>query len=434
MTSPTRPAPLAPKLAPTLAPPLGYLVSCYPAVSHTFILREVQRLRAMGHTIHTASINKPDRDRKAMEAAEREAADSTLCLKAQGWRGALAAATSSLLQSPAACWRVLRQATSLGNGWRGLAYAAEALMVVQWMRQLGLQHLHVHFGNVGATVGLLVKTFNSCHLSYTIHGPDEFDDVPGQVLARKMAAADRVVCISQFARGQLMRISHPDHWAKMTVCRLGVDPNQFTYRERQPHSEPTRLLCVGRLTPAKGQMVLLQAVQALVQKGVPLQLRMVGDGPDRPKLEAATQQWGLQGHVQFLGSVGQAQVRDEMAHADLFVLPSFAEGIPVVLMEAMASGLPCVSSPVNGIPELIEHRATGWLTPAGDAAALALALQELIEQPQLRQGLARQGRSRVADHFDLGANTGKLSLIFKQFVSAPQPSLHTGAARWTYRF
>ncbi len=418
----------------TAGPPLGYLVSCYPAVSHTFILREVQRLRALGHTIHTASINRPDRRREAMEAAEREAADSTLCLKAQGWRGALAAAAASMLQSPAGCWRVLRQATSLGKGWRGLAYAAEALMVAQWMRRLGLAHLHVHFGNVGATVGLLVKTFNGCHLSYTIHGPDEFDDVPGQVLARKMAAADRVVCISQFARGQLMRISHPDHWAKMSVCRLGVDPGQFTYQARQPHSEPTRLLCVGRLTPAKGQMVLLQAVHALVQQGVALQLCMVGDGPDRPKLEAATRQWGLQDHVQFLGSVGQAQVRDEMARGDLFVLPSFAEGIPVVLMEAMASGLPCVSSPVNGIPELIEHRSTGWLTPAGDAAALAQALQALIAQPQLRHDLALRARDRVRDHFDLDANTGQLSLIFKQFVSATQPSPHTGAARWIFRF
>ncbi len=400
------------------APALAYLVSRYPAVSHTFILREIQRLRLLGHTIFTSSINGPDRPIEVMEEAERQEALNTFCLKASGGLGALRALFAGLACNPAGVWRVLSAALSLGKGWRGIAYGVEALMVANWMRRKDLRHLHVHFGNAGATVGMLVKRFSNCHLSYTIHGPDEFDDVPGQLLARKMAAADQVVCISQFARGQLMRISHPDHWAKMHVCRLGVDPQQFNYFQRPLQQGAHRLLCVGRLTPAKGQLVLLQAVQQMALQGVAVELRLVGDGPDRARLQSAVQQYGIERLVTFVGSVGQSQVRDEMARADLFVLPSFAEGIPVVLMESMASGLPCVSCPVNGIPELIEHRQTGWLTPAGDATALAQALQYLIAHPLVGQELARQGRERVTSQYDLGTNTERLSQIFSHFASA----------------
>lgn len=400
---------------------MAYLVSMYPAISHTFILREVQRLRDLGHTIFTASINRPDRAVGAMEAYEEKELRDTFFVKSQGGVGALGALRYWLLRSPVAVLRMTTLALKLGKDGSllfGLAYALEALLVARWMQQHGVQRLHVHFGSVGATIGVLVKQLNQAHLSYTIHGPDEFDDVSGQHLSLKMQEADAVVCISQFARGQLMRISHPNHWSKLRVCRLGVDPAQFTYIERSAVASTTRLLCVGRLAPAKCQVLLVQACARLRDQGLNFSLTLVGDGPDRPHVEAAIEQFGLQKVVKLTGSLNQQAVRAQFQQADIFVLPSLAEGIPVVLMEAMSSGVPCVSTPVNGIPELIQHERTGLLATPGDLDSLCTQLQRLIQDPALRQKLARAGHAKVLSDFDLNRNVSKLSQIFTEVQGA----------------
>ncbi len=400
------------------SPPLAYLVSRYPAVSHTFILREIAQLRALGHSIHTASINAPDREPSAMDAHERAEAEATYFVKAHGAAGALKALAVWALRAPGRLMRTLHAGWKLGQGPRGLAYAVEAAMVARWMGQRSLSHLHVHFGNAGASVGVLVKTLNGCHLSYTIHGPDEFDDVPGQQLAVKMRAANAVVCISQFARSQLMRISQPGDWSKFQLCRLGVDPAQFNYRAPQAGIGPLKLLCVGRLTPAKGQVLLVQACARLREAGVDFSMTIVGEGPDRGRIEAAVIEHQLQNHVTLTGALTQAGVRAQLAQADVFVLPSLAEGIPVVLMEAMSSGIPCLSSPVNGIPELIEHGHTGLLATPGDVDSLTTQLLKLARDPVLRERLAPAARAKVISHFDLDRNVRQLSRIFGSFPTA----------------
>lgn len=402
------------------APPIAYLISRYPAISHTFILREIQGLRALGHQIRTASINPPDRALSAMEGYELQEARSTFFVKAQGAFGALAALGHWALRSPA------RLLGTLASGWRlerhgrrlhGLAYAVEAALVARWMGRHRLQHLHVHFGNAGATVGMLVKELTGCHLSFTIHGPDEFDDVYGQHLPQKMAQADRVICISQFARSQLMRISHPDHWAKMEVCRLGVDPAQFQYQPRNVDSQPVRLLCVGRLSSAKAQILIVQACARLRDEGLDFSFTLVGDGPDRARIERAVAELALQDLVRLTGALNQIAVREQFARADVFVLASLAEGIPVVLMEAMSSGVPCVSTPVNGIPELIEHERTGLLATPGDLDSLVAQLRRLITDPGLRLRMAEAARAKVLADFDLNRNVARLGRIFSSFAN-----------------
>ena len=403
-------------------PPMAYLVSRYPAVSHTFILREVQRLRALGHTIFTASINPPDRVPETMEAYEGQEARQTFFVKAQGGLGALASLLYWLLRSPLQLWRTLGLGWGLGKGGSrlyGLAYVVEAAILARWMQQHQLQQLHVHFGNAGATVGVLVKRLTGCHLSYTIHGPDEFDDIGGQHLPLKMQEAAQVVCISQFAKGQLMRISHPDHWSKLQVCRLGVDPAQFTYAARTGDKATVQLLCVGRLAPAKGQTLLVQACARLRDEGFDFALTLVGDGPDRPRLAQLIAQLGLERHIDMTGALNQVAVRGYFDRADIFVLPSLAEGIPVVLMEAMSCGVPCVSTPVNGIPELIEHERSGLLAMPGDVESLTLQLRRLIQEPALRHALAAAAQTKVLADFDLERNVGKLSQLFSQFQVVP---------------
>lgn len=394
--------------------PLAYLVSRYPAISHTFILREIAHLRALGHEIHTASINTPDRSLDHMDATERAEAERTYGVKQHGVRGALLALAYWFMHAPSALLKTLSASCRFGLV-KGLAYTVEAAMVARWMRLMSLAHLHVHFGNAGASVGVLVKQLTGCHLSYTIHGPDEFDDVPGQQLTYKMHSADAIVCISQFARSQLMRISSPADWPKLTVCRLGVDAGVFHATPRTGSVAVPQLVSVGRLTPAKGQVLLVQACARLRDNGVPFHLTMVGDGPDRARVEAEISKLHLHLQVTLTGSLTQEGVRAALARSDAFVLPSLAEGIPVVLMEAMASYVPCISTPVNGIPELIEHGRTGLLATPGDVDSLVAQLTLLCTQPDLRQSMAIAAYRKVASQFDLFANVQALGRVFAQF-------------------
>jgi colanic acid/amylovoran biosynthesis glycosyltransferase len=398
-------------------PKMGYLVSTYPAISHTFILREIQHLRRDGWQIVSASVNQPDRSFAQMDAYERQEAESTYGIKADGVRGALKAAWWGFSHHGLHSVKMMASSWRLGGAtkpWKGIAYGVEALMVARWMAQQGVRHLHVHFGNAGATVGLLTKRLNQCHLSLTIHGPDEFDDVPGQHLALKMKEADAVICISQFARSQLMRISDSDHWHKLQVCRLGVDPTQFPFRTRAA-SDVVQMLCVGRLTPAKCQVLLVQACAQLRDAGLSFHLKMVGAGPDRARIEREVVLQDLQSHITMTGALNQQEVKQAFAQADVFVLPSLAEGIPVVLMEAMCSGVPCVTTPVNGIPELIEHGVSGLLATPGDVESLTAQLQRILSSCDLRQSLANAARDKVTTHFDLAKNVRQLGGLLQKF-------------------
>ena len=398
-------------------PGLAYLVSRYPAISHTFILREVLGLRALGLRIEVASINPPDRELEAMTAEELGEAQHTYCVKEHGAQGALRALRWAICTRPIALCRTLLAAAQFGRGFKrlyALTYAIEATMVGRWMERQGLRHLHVHFGNEGAAVGLLVKTLNRTGFSLTIHGPDEFDDVAGQRIAQKIAAADRVVCISQFARSQLMRLSDPVHWTKLDLCRLGIDLVRFTPAQTPRTPGPVRLLSVGRLAPAKGQLLLIQACAELLHRGLDFKLTIVGEGSQRTRLEACADDLGLRNQIHFAGALNQGEVQAELRQADVFVLPSLAEGIPVVLMEAMASGVPCISCPVNGIPELIAHEHSGLFAAPGDVASLAVQLERLIRNAGLRGELARAGRLQVQSAFNFMANLGQLARIFHQ--------------------
>ena len=403
------------------SPPLAYLVSRYPAVSHTFISREIAQLRALGHMIHTASINSPDRALECMDDAERQEALATYGVKGHGAGGALTALAYWVVRAPFRLLHIMRLGFQSASPLRGLAYTVEAAMVAKWMADNQLAHLHVHFGNAGASVGVLVKALTDCHLSLTIHGPDEFDDVPGQQLAKKMAAADVVVCISQFARSQLMRISSPDDWPKFKVCRLGVDPAQFMGARTLANRDHANMLCVGRLTPAKGQVLLIQACARLRDAGVRFSMNLIGDGPDRGRVEAAVAHYGLKELVKLSGSLTQLGVREALSEADIFVLPSLAEGIPVVLMEAMCSHVPCISTPVNGIPELIEHKHTGLLATPGDVDSLVSQLLHLCGSREARERLAQGALVKVQQDFDLNRNVRQLSGIFSSFPSASDP-------------
>jgi glycosyltransferase involved in cell wall biosynthesis len=384
-------------------------------------LREVLGLRSQGFDIATASINPDPRPLERVTEDERHERQHTYVVKTHGLKGALAAHVWALTQHTTGYLRGLGAAWQRrGDGvplWKHLAHFTEGLMVGRWMAQQQLTHLHVHFATAAASVATLARRSLPITLSMTVHGPDEFANVRREALAEKVATADRVVCISHFAKGQLMQHSDPIHWDKLVVVRLGVDPAQYAQIPQRRLDSPwsLRLLCVGRLTPAKGQHLLLQALADLKGRGRhDIHLTLVGDGPDAASLKAQTAQLGLDKQVVFTGALNQDEVRLRYRDADAFVLPSFAEGIPVVLMEAMASGLPCLSTRVAGIPELIEDGTSGLLVPPSDVAALAARILVLAHHPELRQRLGTEGRHRVLHQYNLPHTINELGRVFRQ--------------------
>lgn len=397
---------------------LAYLVSEYPAVSHTFILREVRRLRTRSLDVRVASINSPRRPAEEMTAVEREEEKSTFYIKRAGIIGAINAHLRAIIRNPVAYIRGLIFALKLG--WADLRqvlysvlYFTEALILSNWMEDQSLSHVHVHFANPASTVGLITRQIFATGFSFTVHGPDEFYDVRGQHLSKKIAGASFVLCIGLFARSQLMMLSPIHSWSKFEVVPLGIDLEVFSKPPFRPAAETFRILCVGRLVAAKGQQVLIAAVDRLVKAGEKVSLRFVGDGPDRTNLEHEVKLRGLGKQISFEGNINQDKIGQFYREADGFALASFAEGIPVVLMEAMAMEIPCVSTMVAGIPELIRDGIDGLLVMPSDDRALAETIGRLVNDVALRRRLGEAGRRRVMEKYDLDKNVERLVRLFR---------------------
>ncbi len=395
---------------------VAYLMSHYPAVSRAFVLREVRTLREMGIEIETASINAPDGRGAGMTADEREEAERTYYVKRHGVAGALAAHLWGLGR-PLGYLRGLSYALRLG-GWNlhrvlyGFFYFTEALMLGRWMRAHDLRHLHVHCATNAANVALVLKHTLDLGLSITVHGPDEFYDIAGQQLEEKIEAADFMVCIGRFTRSQLMKLTPNRLWGKFSVCPLGVDSRRYMPRQRPPGDRPFTLLCVGSLTPAKGQAVLVEAAARLKEWGRDFRVVLAGAGPDEAELRSSVRRLGLSDLVEFAGDLNQDEVQARYGQADAFVLPSFAEGAPVTLMEAMASGLPCVTTRITGIPEVIRDGVDGLLVTPSDALELADTLISLMGDPELCRELGEAGRRRVESEYELRHNVRRLGSLF----------------------
>jgi len=385
---------------------IAYLVSQYPAASHTFIRREVTGLRARGFEVDTFSIRPPTGVSKLAAVDQREAESTWYVLPTSAARVARSHA-HALLKRPGAYASTLRRA--LGHrvpGVRALLWAAfhfvESIDLANEIERRGVDHLHNHFANSGANVGLLAAHYLRLRWSLTLHGTSEFDYPAGMLLADKIEAADFVACVTHFGRAQAMRIVDPKHWHKFVIVRAGIDPPVLAPRDGpQPSLARKRplVVCVARLSPEKGHAGLLQAFARLVAEGLDADLELLGDGPDRARIEEQVRVLGLGERVTLRGQVSEDQVLEALTRATVLVLASFMEGLPVTLMEALALGVPVVAPCVAGIPELVEHGVSGLTFPPGDWDRLARVLRELLADPALQQRLAREGRRRVEAEF-----------------------------------
>jgi len=396
---------------------LAYLVSQYPTISHTFILREIRKLRALGCDIQVVSVRAPDRDVTQLTPDEREEYQRTLVIFAAGMTAIVGAHLKTILRRPVAYFAGLLYAIRLAKWdlremFLNVMYFGEAVVAGSWIWARGLTHVHSHFSS---TLELFVARVFPITYSATIHGSGEFDDVVGFYMAEKVARAAFLIGISQYGRSQMMRASDPQHWHKLEVVPLGVEPSVFLPRAQRENSERFEIVCVGSLVPAKGYHILLAAAARLLQQGrTAWRLRLVGEGRARASLENTIRELGLEDYVRLEGACNQERVREIYRESDLFVLTSFAEGVPVVLMEAMAMEIPCLATWITGVPELIRHGVDGWLVPPGDAEPVAEALSYLMDQPALRESMGKSGRARVIEKYNLEQNVARLAGIFRQ--------------------
>ncbi len=407
---------------------IAYLVGRYPAVSHTFIQREVAALRERGLEIDTVSIHAVGADQLLTETDRREHS-TTYSVLPPRWAGLLRAHLEAAIRSPRRYLAALALAFRLSPpGLRGrlwqLFYFAEAMVVWRRCRSREIRHLHAHFTNQVTDVGLLVTEYMRgaeppWSWSFTVHGPDEFYEITRFNLAPKVERADFVVCISDFARSQLMALVPEEQWDKLHVVHCGIDTGVFTPSSETEGGTGLRILCIGRLVPVKGQAMLIEAIPRLLEEGVDARATIVGDGPTRGRLEVLSDRLGVADRIRFTGAVGQDAIRDHYDAADAFCLPSFAEGVPVSLMEAMAMEVPVVTSRIMGIPELIEDGVSGLLIAPGNRDQLVRALARLATDPRERQRLGKAGRRKVAADYSLSASADQLHTLFSSQTDQP---------------
>lgn len=380
---------------------IAYLTSLYPAPSHTFIRREIAALRAAGLDIVPFSIS-PVKGPLAsdIDRAMQAETEAVLGRSPVTYLSALAGAFASRPGRALATLRLaLRHRAPGGKAllW-SLFHCVEAFQLARLLRGAGATRLHNHFANSGATVGMLAAHYNAMPWSLTIHGVSETDYPAGLLLGDKIAHADFAACASYFMRAQAMRAAAPADWGKLHVVRCGIELSALPERKPGPGGA-FRFICVGRLSPEKGHRGLFEAFAKVLTTVPGARLDLVGDGPLRADLEAAATALGIAPAVTFHGMLDEAATLATVAGADALVLPSFMEGLPVVLMEAMGLGLPVISSGVAGVPELVRDGVSGLVFPPSNWDALTAAMMRLAGDPDLCARLGAAGQAAVAEDF-----------------------------------
>ena len=395
---------------------IAYLINQYPAVSHSFIRREILALERRGYEVMRIALR--GWDAELVDDGDKLERTRTRYVLREGAPALLLALMHMLLTRPLRLMLALRLAWRMGRRAERplpvhLVYLAEACRIEPWLRAASIQHLHVHFGTNSAEVAMLVHALGGPRWSFTVHGPEEFDKGHFIGLAEKIRNCAFVVAISSFGRSQIYRFVEHRHWHKVHVVHCGLEPSFFDApASHAPQAK--RFVCVGRLCEQKGQLLLVEAAQRLALRGVAFELVLVGDGEMRADIETLIRHHKLQDKVRITGWLSNEQVRDEILASRALVLPSFAEGLPVVIMEAMALRRPVISTFVAGIPELVHTGEHGWLVPAGDVEALLQAMQACLDAPtETLAAMGEAARKRVVERHSVETEAAKLASLFE---------------------
>lgn len=394
---------------------IAYFTNQYPKVSHTFIRREILALERQGFDILRIALR--GWDGELVDAEDVRERERTRYVLQDGMIGLVPSVLKMLIARPIRFFLALQLALKMGiranRPWPfHLIYLAEACRIIPWLKEFGAHHVHAHFGTNSAEIVMLAKALGGPAYSFTVHGTDDLMDG----LREKFLRSAFVVAVSSFGRGQLFLQMEYRHWGKAKVVHCGLEA-EFYDVQPVPMPERHRLVCVGRLCKEKGQLLLLDAVAKLVRSGVDLELVLAGDGEMRPQVEARIAECGLEKQVRITGWLSGAQVREEILAARALVLPSFSEGLPVVIMEAMALRRPILSTYIAGIPELVRHGEDGWLFPAGALEELAAAMAECLALPITElERMGEQAHYRVVQRHDIDCEVTKLAILFREAI------------------
>lgn len=401
---------------------IAYLVNQYPKVSHSFIRREIAGVEASGTKVSRFSIRSCGSE--LVDEEDKQELAKTRVVLDVGKFGLLFALLNVAITKPRALLKALR--LMLQVGWssergvvRHLAYLAEACVLLGWFKEEEIIHVHAHFGTNSTTVAMLCRELGGPPYSFTVHGPEEFDKVKAIALEAKINRANFVVAISSFGKSQLYRWCDHQHWSKIHIIHCGVD-ELFLRQPYVPIPDEPRLVCVGRLCEQKGHLLLIEAAANLAKEGLKFKLVLVGDGPLRPQIEVMIKQFGLQDHIEITGWASNGDVQQQILASRAMVLPSFAEGLPVVVMEALALSRPTISTYVAGIPELVEPGVCGWLVPAGSVEDLTEAMRCALQAPlEKLEQMGRVGSERVAERHNSNIEASNLAALFPSNSEKP---------------
>jgi colanic acid/amylovoran biosynthesis glycosyltransferase len=394
---------------------IAYFVNQYPKVSHTFIRREILSLERQGFDIQRIALR--GWAESLPDTVDHEEQRKTHYVLRKGISGLIGPSLLAVCLFPGRLIRAVWLAISISHRTdRRLLYhllrVSEACCLLFWLRKSRTLHVHAHFGTNSAEVAMFARCLGGPPFSFTCHGPEEFESP--MALSEKVHHSAFVAAISSYGRSQLYLRSRTADWQKVHVVHCGIEPSFFDTQSTESAAAP-RLVCVGRLCEAKGQILLVEAAALLRARGIELQLVMAGDGPLRGEIEAAIERHGLKGTVRITGWISSDQVRNEILAARALVLPSFAEGLPVVIMEAMALRRPVLSTFVAGIPELVQAGETGWLFPAGSLDELTAAMEDCLSRTaeEIRR-MGDAGFERVAERHSIDVEAGKLAALFRE--------------------
>jgi colanic acid/amylovoran biosynthesis glycosyltransferase len=408
---------------------VAYLINLYPTVSHTFIRREIIALEALGVDVVRFALR--GWEEVPLDPANVKEQEQTSYVLMSGALRLVLATLKVSLSNFRLFSRAIRDVFLLSAKgdrpfWVCCIYLFEACWLKAELDLLEAQgkkidHLHAHFGTNPAAIAMILRSLGGPPFSFTVHGPEEFDRPSALKLGLKASRAKNVIAISSFGRSQLYRWLSPNDWVKVEVVRCGLEASYFEptsslNQECSTTGEVKRsLVCVGRLNEQKGHLVLLEAARVLRNRGVLFKLIFAGDGEMRPKIDARVEEHGLQSFVSVTGWLTSDEVKCELVNAHAMVLPSFAEGLPVVIMEAMALMRPVISTYVAGIPELVINGETGWLVPAGDIDALADAIDNMLNTPaELMLQMGNAGKTRALSAHSIDKSAQLLKKIFAE--------------------
>ena len=398
---------------------ITYLINQYPKVSHTFIRREILALERLGHEIQRVALR--GWDEKPIDSQDILEQTKTVYVLKNGILSLLLSAFKCLLQKPSNFFSALWLAIQMGiRADRPLifhlVYFLEACQVYLETKQFNSQHLHAHFGTNPSEIAMLVNTFGGLPYSFTVHGPEEFDRPQFLKLSEKIDRAKFVVAISSFGRSQLMRWVSFDNWYKIKIVHCGLEPDFFSIPAVSIPAKPS-LVCVGRLCEQKGQLLLVEAVKTLSEQQVEVELTLAGDGEMRTEIESLIAKYQLEDKVIITGWISSEAVRAHILASQVLILPSFAEGLPVVIMEAMSLRRPVISTYIAGIPELVQHGENGWLCVAGDITALSNTIREALSTPVARlQEMGDAAFASVIARHHIDSEAAKLAECMKPSV------------------